>query len=151
MPSLPLTTYKDLIDHLTDWCGANPGAEVQRDARRSILSGLRELMTAHRWSYYYQRGRLATVEPYDTGTIAYDHTGGASERMVTLTDGTWPSWAAFGSVVIDDVTYDVATRVSDSVITLTSTSNPGEDVAAETEYTLLRDTYPLAADLPGCR
>ncbi len=144
---MSLTTFKDLIDHLTDWVGANPGAEVQRDARRSILGGLRDLSTAHRWSYFYSRGKLHLSAPYATGTIAYDHTGGASERLVTLSDGTWPSWAALGILVLDNIGYEVSSRLSDTEITLTSASNPGEDVAADTSYSLYRDTYPLPTDL----
>ena len=31
---------------------------------------------------------------YLTGTVAYDHQGGTYDRLLTLTDGTWPAWAA---------------------------------------------------------
>lgn len=147
MPSVRLTTWKDLIDHLVDWCGSNPAGEVHRDARRASLGGLRDLATAHRWSYYYGRGRINTNAPYSTGTITYTHTGGAAERLVTLDSGTWPAWAANGYLSFDSISYEVGTRISDSQLTLTSASNPGQDVAAGTTYQLVRDTYPMPIDL----
>lgn len=147
MASVRLTTWKDLIDHLVDWLGANPGAEAHRDARRASLNGLRDLATAHRWSYFYGRGRINTSAPYSAGTIAYTHTGGLAERLVTLTGGVWPFWAALGYINIGQISYEVATRLSDTKITLSSVSNPGADVAAGASYQLARDTYPLPVDV----
>lgn len=146
MAALSMTTWKDLIDHLIDWTGSNPGGDATRDARRASLSALRELGSMARWSYYYQRGRMNSVAPYSTGTAAYDHTGGAFERMLTLTSGTWPAWASFGSLVIANVIYEVADRKSDTVVTLTSASNPGDDLASGTGYAIYRDTFPLPTD-----
>lgn len=146
MPAPQLFTYKDLIDHLVDYIGSNASKEAVRDARRAAQDGCRELASAHSWSYYMQRGRIVTSDDYTTGTLAYDHTGGAYERMVTLTTGTWPSWAALGQLVIDNVVYQVAERKSDSIITLTYAHNPGEDVAAGETYTLYRDSYPMPSD-----
>lgn len=137
-----LTTWKDLIDHLVDWLGANPGAEAHRDAKRASLAALRALASAHRWSYYFDRFRVATAAPYTTGTVVYDHTGGSYERVLTLTGGTWPAWAAQGTVVIADISYEVADRKSDTEVTLSVASNPGADVSS-TGFTLYRDTYPL--------
>ena len=71
------------------------------------------------------------------------NSGGANERMLTLATGTWPTWAAFGVVQIDNVEYQVATRESSTIITLSVNSNPGADVAAGTSYQIYRDTYPL--------
>ncbi len=147
MPTgLGLWTYKDAVEHAIDFLGAKVSNEASRDGRRAVFAAARELANAHRWSYLYQRGRIATVEPYDTGTIAYDHTGGTYERQVTLTSGTWPDWATFGVLVISNVAYEIAEKKSSTVITLLATSNPGEDVAAETTYTLYRDTYPMPCD-----
>jgi hypothetical protein len=147
MASARLTTWSDLIDHLVDWLGSSPGAEAHRDARRASLGGLRDLANAHRWSYFYGRGRVVTSAPYSAGTVSYDHTGGSSERLLTLSGGAWPSWAAQGTVRVGEVGYDAATRLSDTQLTLSSTSNPGADLAAGTAYTLVRDTYPLPQDL----
>lgn len=146
MPVVSLTTYKDEIDHLTDYLGASVSSEGLRNTRRAIQSAYRIFATAARWHYFYSRGRIVTVSPQTTGTIAYDHTGGTYERMVTLTGASWPSWAGFGGLIIDNIPYFIATRKSSSIVTLSINSNPGDDVAAGTSYTLFRDTFPLPSD-----
>jgi hypothetical protein len=146
MPSIAFSTYKDLVDHVEDWLGANPSAEARRDARRAALQAYRNLGNEHRWTYYYARGRMNTVAPYVTGTIQYQHTGGAVSRLVTLTDGTWPDWAGNAYLVLGIVTYQVGALLSGTQLQLTEISNPGADVAAGTSYTLYRDTFPLPTD-----
>jgi hypothetical protein len=143
MARVELITWSDLVEHLTDWMGANPSGEARRDAKRASLSALRATANAHGWSYYLTRGRLNTVASYATGTVSYDHTGGMFERLVALASGTWPSWAAQGTLMINDVTYEVAERKSDTQITLSTNSNPGADVASTNAWTIYRDTFPL--------
>lgn len=146
MARVNLFTYKDAIDHLIDFVGANVSNEAKRDAQRAILSAYREFAAVRRWTYYYTLGRLVTVAPYSTGTIAYTHTGGTYERMVTLSSGTWPTWASYGVLLVDDVAYQVVDRKSSTVITLSVNSNPGANVASGTTYKIYRDTYTMPAD-----
>lgn len=141
-----LTTWDDVITHLVDWAGANPTQEAVRDAKRATMHALRDVSKAFNWSYYYSRGRLNLNAPYSTGTVEYDHTGGSYERVVTLSSGTWPSWAGDGMLLIDNVAYEVYSRKSDTEITLSANSNPGADVAAGESYTLYRDGYPLPSN-----
>ena len=54
-------------------------------------------------------------------------------------------WIEDGSVIIDTIPYEVDTRVSDTICTLSRSSNPGADVASTT-YSAYRDTYPLPVD-----
>lgn len=140
-----LVTYADLTDHCLDYLGGTTDAVNERRCRRAAQIAYSDLPNVRRWSYYMQEGRIATVANYSTGTVVYDHTGGASERMLTLTDGTWPSWAARGVVVINNVYYQVSTRESDSIITLNTSSNPGADVASTT-YSIYRDVFTLPCD-----
>lgn len=146
MPTLGLLTFRDCVRHLMDLTENDPNENIRRDARRAVLEASDEFPSASEWSYYLSRGRITTVASQTEGTIAYDNTGGAAERLVTLTDSTWPSWAAFGMLTIDNVAYEVATRESSTTLTLSVNSNPGADVAAETEYTLYRDIYPMPID-----
>lgn len=143
---MELLTYKDLVDHAIEYLGSSTDATSERTARNAVQSAYANLSNERRWTYFYQTGRVTTVAPYTTGTIAYDHTGGAYERVVTLASGTWPSWSANGALVIGTTVYQVAERKSDTEITLSVSSNPGEDVAAATTYTIYRDTYPLPCD-----
>jgi len=147
-----ILTFKDLVDHLAYFLEGNPSQECYRACRRAVLSAVDELAGMHTWSYFTRQGRLNLSAPYSTGTIEYDHTGGSVsgtnyERLVTLTDGDFPEWAAYGVLVISDVTYNVATRIDDDNLQLEIGSNPGEDVDSGTSYTLYRDTYTLPSDL----
>lgn len=146
MASIALYTYADLVDHLIDYLGANPSAEAKRDCRRAAQHGMRELASAHNWCYYYQVGVVNLVAPQDDGTVEYDHEGGSYERVVTLTGDTWPDWSPFATLRLGDVAYEVASRKSDTEITLSVNSNPGADAASGSSYTLYRDTYPLPVD-----
>jgi hypothetical protein len=146
MPDQRLTTYADLVDFLIAHAGGSSQNKDVTFARGAVQDAMREFISRHEWSYYYANLSILTTAPYSTGTVAYDHTGGANERQLTLTSGTWPSDAANGCVIIDNKVYEVDSRVSDSVVTLSANSNPGADVAALTEYTWYRDTYPLPVD-----
>jgi len=141
-----LFTFQDAVHHCLDFIGGENSSQGIRHARIAAIDALRELHTASMWSYLYTLGRLVTSAPYSTGTIFYDHTGGTFERMITLTGGTWPTWAAYGTIVISGIPYDVDERKSDTVITLTDTANPGADVTAGTTYNIYRDNYILPAD-----
>lgn len=146
MARVELITWNDCIEHVVDWLGGNPTNEARRDAKRASMHALRTLANSHSWTYYYTVGKLATVEPYTTGTVAYDHTGGSFERLVTLTGGVWPTWAANGVLNINDVLYEVYSRQSNTQLTLSTNSNPGADVASGTSYTLFRDNFALPAN-----
>lgn len=146
MASVTLTTYQDLIDHLVDFVEGDVSNEVERDARRSVQSAYRDLANRHPWTLYYSVARITTAEPYETGTVTYDHTGGTYERQLTLASGTWPAWAAFGHVIIENVRYEVSERKSSSIITLSVHANPGADITDASVYSLRRDTYPMPVD-----
>jgi hypothetical protein len=146
MPSTPLFTFQDAGEHIDNVF--NPAAKpgTGRDARmrrEAIINAYRAIPSRHRWSYFQRMAVISTEASYSTGTIAYDHTGGVYERELTLTDGTWPSNAARGYVIIDDVHYPVSTRESGSIVTLDPNNNPGSDVNSGTSFVWYRDAYPL--------
>jgi hypothetical protein len=141
-----LFTYRDAVRHVVDYLGADPEAQAKRDARRAVRAAYREFTAAHRWTYYYQRGRVNVAAPQVTGTVTYVF----STRQLTLSGATWPSWVIYGTVVINNVSYDVDTSVSSTVITLSTNSCPQADISTPTGYTVYRDTYPLPADFLAC-
>jgi hypothetical protein len=147
MPAEDYLTFHDTLIHLQDYERANPSAQRTRFHRRAIFTAMQELSHAHHWSYLYQVGRLNTVAPYDTGTIAYDHTGGTYERLVAITDGSFPAWAHLGILIVNNIRYEVAERISGTYLQLSIASNPQEDLAAGTSYTLIRDRYLLPQDV----
>lgn len=140
-----MTTYQDLLDHLLAYAGTDATAAATGQHRRAVQLAYQSLATRHPWNYYWTLGRITTSAPYSTGTVEFDLTGGANERQLTLTDGVWPSWAAQGFVIIADKPYSVATRVSDTVLTLAEESSPAVDLNPDTTYKIARDSYPLPA------
>lgn len=94
----------------------------------------------HLWSFLQPRLSVLFNAPYDTGTVAI------ASGIVTLTGGTWPSWAADGYLVVDGVGYTVASRTSNSVIVLDDTT---VTVSSGAEYTLQQWQYTLPDDFGG--
>lgn len=144
--SAPLYTFADAVDHLLDLAGSDSGDRQVRIAHRCVRAAYSGIAAACNWSYFTSVGRIVTSAPYTTGTVTYDHTGGSSERLLTLSGGTWPSWAASGVVLISNVIYDVDRRLSDTTLQLSSISNPGADISTASGFTIFRDTYTLPAD-----
>jgi hypothetical protein len=146
MAETEIYTFRDSVEHVVDHLDVPLTARNQRLARQAVLTAYRRLPAFTRWKSLERRATLLTTASYSTGTVAYDHTGGANERQLTLTDGTWPTDAADGKVVIDSVAYIITSRVSTTVVTLDPNSNPGADVTSGTSYEWYRSTYPLPVD-----
>lgn len=131
-------TVQDAVEHLLDRFGV-PRSEPRhrRVAFRSVVTALREVCVGYPWRYFDRRLILTTSASYSTGTVAYVH----SARSLTITDGTWPSWARYGRVILNSVHYHVEKRDSDTVLTLPEGSNPGANFSGT--YTIYRDAYLL--------
>jgi hypothetical protein len=139
-----VTTYRDSVEHIIDVFQINDAEDrVLRNARRAVDTIYRSMPFMHRWSYYNRQYLFQSEASYSTGTITYDHTGGTYEREVTLDSGTWPDNAQYGVMVVSNVPYMIDRRISDTVITLKSDSNPGSDLDAGTSYTYFREAYLL--------
>lgn len=146
MSTQQLLTYHDMIEHLvTRYQGGAIDAE-QRDIRAAILEGLDDVHHAAEWAFLYAPMQIALHQAQSSSTITYDHTGGTYERMVTIAAGSWPTWAPYGTLKIDNATYLVDTYESATQLTLREDSNPGADLSAGTEYTLYQSAYPLPLD-----
>lgn len=122
------------------------GSDAATDVEDILRSGVRRVITppplpgerySHEWSFLRPVATLTTTEPYTTGTVTI------SSGVVTLTDGTWPSWAAQGTLTVEGGTYAVASRTSDTVIVLSDTS---VDEADDSSYSLGRPAYDLPDD-----
>lgn len=139
-------TANDLVERVVAFLGANPKGDALAHTREAVSGAYRKLAGERRWSYYHRYWRTVLNAPYATGTVAYDHTGGATcEQQLTLTGGTWPDWADQGVVRIGEVHYDVYRRHSATVLQLDQYVNPGADVAS-TSYSLGQDTVLLPED-----
>jgi len=143
MADTPLFTYQDTVNHLSNEFDIDLSARSLNLMKRAVLTTILKFPTLISWSYYKRRGSMVTVANQETGTVVYDHTGGTNERQLTLTGATWPSWAQYGRIIMNSDRFKVEKRVSDTVITLTSDSNPGADITTATTYDIHRAVYPF--------
>ena len=140
----PLLTFHDAVNHtLDEVLGGQWSPRNLRQAIRAVQEAYAEVPMRRMWRYYYRPITFQTVASQTTGSIAYDYTGGSSERMVTLTGTTWPTDVTKYSLYVSGVRYSIASYVSSTVITLDEKDCPTADLDAGTGYTLTRDTYEL--------
>jgi hypothetical protein len=133
-------TYFDLVESLIVSSFGGPQDAEQRDIRTAIHRAYDELTTIRDWAYYHVHGRIVLQAPYSDGTVT------SSGSTVTLTGGTWPSWAASGAYLkVGEEITRVASRTSSAVLELDSALPFKEDVTGAL-YTLYRSVYPLPAD-----
>lgn len=132
--------YFDLVESLITGSFGGPQDAEQRDIRTAIHKAYAELTTIRDWAYYHVHGRVVTDAPYGTGTVS------SSGATVTLTGGTWPSWAGTGAYLkVGEQIARVASRASGSVVVLDSSLALKADVTSQS-YTLYRTVYPLPDD-----
>lgn len=117
--------------------GGNANALINE----AINSGLLMIAKDLGGSYWKTIGELNLNGAYSTGTIAITNGG----TTVTLTGGTWPSWAASGELHYNGQWFAVSSRTSDSAIEL-ETSWSLDTISGET-YELIQDEYTLPADM----
>jgi len=132
-----LAGYSSLLERVGHYLfGIRSGfsADQTTDIEECIRDGLHDVYTAYSWSFFRPVKEITTTAPYDTGTITI------ASGVVTLTTGTFPSWAAVGVLKIDNEYYDVDTRDGDNQITLEDTS---VTEATDSSYELGRPEYDL--------
>lgn len=131
-----VTQWKGNVDY--DDLTANEKAFVDR----VVASGLRRFYypeilpgenQAHVWGFLTPTASLVLNGPYTTGTIAISGT------TVTLSGGTWPTWAASADLIVGGTAYQIASRDSDTQLTIGTSAT----VAAGTAYSLNRYVYAL--------
>lgn len=143
-----LMAYSDLLTQMIDFSGAMIGDVSERNWRNAVALAMRRIVLQRDWKYYTSEKRFLCSADVSL-TASYDHTGGAFERLVTVTSGSLPDWLNMGHIVIDGQFYEVEEYKSATTFTLTQRANPGEDVASST-ITLGRALYPMPADYLKC-
>lgn len=145
MPHPEVRTFFDAIAHLDVYARGTGPAKVETSKRQAVLDAYDIVTTERHWRHFATKYRIFFDEPYSTGTIAYNHT----TRTVTLTGGTFPTWAAHGHIKVGNVIAKVDQRTGDTTLILDDNENFQQAVTASTTYTLFRVTYPLPDDLRG--
>jgi hypothetical protein len=133
-------TFQDIVSHVMDAADVSETVVDLRRAIRAARWGFAQATQRHDWGSYDTEFTAVFNAEYDTGTIDIDADG-----VVTLTDGTWPSWAALASLYItDERAYRVATRDSDTALTLESWTGETETALA---YNLRQDRVLIPDDV----
>jgi hypothetical protein len=109
-------------------------ADQTVDILQCIRDGLHYVYTAHDWSFFKPVEDISTTAPYATGTVTI------AAGVVTLTGGTFPSWAADGILKVSNDYYSISLRNSGTSLTLDDTS---VTVASATAFSLGRPEVPL--------
>jgi hypothetical protein len=138
-------TYQDAVEHILDVFDVPRDARSHRLARQAVLESYHDLPNLHEWPCYRRPHMIQLVAPYNTGTVTYDATGGAYERLLTLSGGTWPEWARFGVIRINTVDYPIQERIDNTRLTLDLRRSPKTDLST-VAFTLYRTKYPLPLD-----
>lgn len=139
-----ILTYADAVFHLATAADSSLQEAENRRFRTAILAAYRRLTSATKWKYYHEIRRLNLDAPYNTGTVTYS----TATRALTLAGGTWPTWAGSGHVVLGTAqqVYTIASRDSDTVLTLSAHRCPTSTVSTGIGYLLYRAMYSLPAD-----
>jgi len=137
-----LLTYYDCMQAAQDFLSSNATVAQQRDIRRVIHEAYRDLGEEFGWSFLHKQGRVQLSALYNTGTVGYNNT----TRVLTLTSGSWPTWAQDATVRVDDLPCRVQTRTNTTSLTLDSVMNPGQAVASGTSYQIYPTCYTLPHD-----
>ena len=134
-----ITSHPTLLDRVGHYLfGIRTGfsSDQQADIDDCMEDGLRRVYAIHDWSFLRPLADVSTTAPYATGTMTI------AAGVVTLVGGTFPAWAAAGVLQVNNQYYSVASRDSDTQITLDATS---VTVAAAASYELARPEIPLDA------
>lgn len=137
-----IRTFQDAVDSLRDLAEFTSDTRNHRNARRAVMEAYRELPMRGDWSRFRKQTQFVVPAEYSTGTIAYSH----STKIVTLTGGTWPANAEERRIVIQNIPYRVAERITSTTLRLDDAENPGDDIASGTSYRLIQDTFVLPTD-----
>lgn len=132
-------TLQGLVSHVMDVYDLSGNEMDVRRAKRSAMWGYEQAMTRHQWNLYDDETTVYLNAEDKTGTISINSSG-----VVTRAEA-WPSWAALGSLYIDEErAYRVKTRDSDTQITLEDWNGQSE---APTTFSLRQDRVLIPDDV----
>lgn len=138
-----IRTRGDQLKQLADTFGIESQTEkLARLAKVAVRTCQADIATRHDWKYLISRAQINLVAPYSTGSVAYT----AATRTLTLSGGTFPTWAPQGVILMNRNVYAVDSRTDGTHLVLSAGRCPADDVAAGTEYSLAQTNYDLPAD-----
>ena len=137
-----IPTFHDAYTTVERFSARRGVGASNEDIRAAIIDAYQELCDRYPWSYQRKRYRVNIEAPQSTGTVTYD----SDANTLEIDGGTWPTTAIDWTVLIDNVTYDIASYTSSTVVTLDTTQKPTSDIAAGTSFEIYRRYYTLPDD-----
>jgi hypothetical protein len=120
--------------------GDRNGTKADTEIQQITDDAVWMICNRRHWPWLHTAGRIAFHASYNTGSIAV--TNGSA--VVTLTSGTWPTWAASGEVCINGLWQTILTRDSGTRLTLVNAW--GEATASGLSYVIAQHSYSLPSD-----
>lgn len=139
-----LMTYADAFSHCRRFMERR-GPAAPAVIRGAIGAAYQSVMNAHDWPALTKNHRIQLKATQTTGSVVFDLTGGSSERLLTLTDETFPTDAADYAIRFDGIVCDIEQYLTTTTVQLDTVMCPGADVAS-TSYTLYPRWYALPSD-----
>ena len=137
-----MLTYQDTVEHLITASFGGPQDAEQKDIRTAIQRAYQEIAWIRDWEFYNQQGRII-LSPTWQGTVTYT----ASTRTITKQSGDpFPADAAQHMIRIGEVVAKIATRVSNTQVTLDSTLRFPTDIPNASSARTFRTVFPLPED-----
>lgn len=133
-------TLSSLIAYARRMYRDRTGNKADAELTQAINEGLMWIATEHLWTWYHTTGRLNINGAYQTGTVALTN----GDATVTLSGGTWPSWAADANLYFNGMYHPVASRTSGTDIELVNAWTETSQTAAS--YVLAQTDYDLPSD-----
>lgn len=132
---------QDVIDHLISVSGGGTQDAEQRELRSAVHHAYRDLINAKDWAWHVTQSRIM-LEAAETVTVTIS--GGGT--TLTRASGTWPTNATQYRAYTGGIVAQVATRTSDTVLTLSSSFKFPASLDGSASVTLYRNTYQLPSD-----
>lgn len=132
---------QDVIDHLISVSGGGTQDAEQRELRSAVHHAYRDLINAKDWAWHVTQSRIM-LEAAETVTV----TIGGDGTTLTRASGTWPTNATQYRAYTGGIVAQVATRTSDTELTLSSSFKFPASLDGSASVTLYRNTYQLPSD-----
>jgi hypothetical protein len=120
--------------------GDRTGSKADTEIQQAVDDAIWMLCNRRSWPWLHTAGRVNLNAAYNTGSIAV--TNGSA--VVTLTAGTWPTWAASGELYVQGLPQPILSRDSGTQLTLVNAW--GEATASGLVFIIAQHSYSLPGD-----
>lgn len=143
-----MRTFGDQFVQLSDTITADQSVgRIARMLRAAIRSAYLDIASRESWNYLLKRTQINTITPYCSGSVAFTESTG----IITLTGGTWPSWAKSAQLLINRNVYQVQQSIDSTHLLMLPGRQPDADLPSGTAYILVQQVYPVPDDFVELR